>query len=168
MSTYSQIYIQIVFAVQDRNSLIKAEWEERLHQYITGFIRNNNQKPIAINGTSNHIHILIGMSPTCCLSDLVRELKKASNSFINENRFSRYRFRWQEGFGAFSYSRSQINNVFNYIMNQKQHHLKKTLKDEFMGFLEEYEIEYDKKYLPAFSDLEDDDSTSDAGGITAL
>jgi REP element-mobilizing transposase RayT len=152
MSTYSQIYIQIVFAVQNRECVIKPEWEERLHQYITGFITNNQQKLIAINGTTNHIHILIGMTPSCCLSDLVRELKKASNSFINENKLCSSIFRWQEGFGAFSYSRSQVDNVVKYIMNQKEHHAKKTFKDEFLEFLQKFEIMYDQKYLPDWED----------------
>jgi REP element-mobilizing transposase RayT len=148
MSTYSQIYIQIVFAVQGRESFIKPVWEERLHKYIAGFISNQQQKLIAINGTPNHIHILIGMTPTCCLSDLVRELKKASNSFINENNLCSYIFHWQEGFGAFSYSRSQIDNVVRYIRDQKKHHAKKTFKDEFLEFLQKYEVTYDEKYLP--------------------
>lgn len=152
MSTYSQIYIQIVFAVQGRESFIKPEWEERLHQYIAGFIRNKQQKLIAVNGTPNHIHILIGMTPTCCLSDLIRELKKASNSFINGNKLCSYIFRWQEGFGAFSYSRSQIDNVVKYIIKQKEHHAKKTFKDEFLEFLQKFEIMYDEKYLPDWED----------------
>lgn len=152
MSTYSQIYIQIVFAVQGRESFIKPEWEERLLQYIAGFIRNKQQKLIAINGTSNHIHILLGMTPTCCLSDLVREMKKASNSFINENKLCSYIFRWQEGFGAFSYSRSQIENVVKYIMGQKEHHAKKTFRDEFLEFLQKFEIMYDEKCIPNWED----------------
>jgi REP element-mobilizing transposase RayT len=152
MSTYSQIYIQIVFAVQGRESFIKPEWEERLHQYIAGFIRNKQQTLIAINGTSNHIHILIGMTPTCCLSDFIRELKKASNSFVNENKLCKYIFRWQEGYGAFSYSRSQVDNVVKYIVNQKEHHAKKTFKDEFLEFLQKFEIMYDEKYLPKWED----------------
>ena len=150
MSTYSQIYVQIVFSVQGRESLIKPQWEDRLHKYIAGFIRNKQQKLIAINGTEDHLHILIGLSPTCCLSDLVRELKKSSNSFINENRFCRYVFRWQEGFGAFSYSRSQIDNVVRYIMNQKEHHARQSYLDEYIEFLKKYDINFEEKYLPKF------------------
>lgn len=152
MSTYSQIYIQIVFAVKGRESFIKPEFEERLHQYISGFVRNKQQKLIAINGIATHIHILIGMTPSCCISDLVRELKKASNNFVNENRLCRYIFRWQEGFGAFSYSRSQLDSVIKYIINQKTHHAKKTFKDEFLEFLKEFKVEYDEKYLPQFDE----------------
>jgi REP element-mobilizing transposase RayT len=150
MSTYSQIYVQIVFSVQGRESFIKPEWEDRLHKYIAGFIRNKQQKLIAINGTEDHLHILIGLSPTCCLSDLVRELKKSSNSFINENRLCRYVFRWQEGFGAFSYSRSQIDNVVRYIMNQKKHHARQSYLDEYIGFLKKFDINFEEKYLPKF------------------
>jgi REP element-mobilizing transposase RayT len=150
MSTYSQIYIQIVFAVRGRVNIISPEWEEELHKYISGFIRNKNQKLLAINGTTNHLHIFIGMKASCCLSDLVRELKKASNSFIKEKRLCKYDFSWQEGFGAFSYSRSHVDNVINYIKNQKEHHKKQTLKNEFLHYLSEYDVEYDKKYLPDF------------------
>lgn len=152
MSTYSQIYIQIVFAVRGRDNNINPEWEDRLHKYISGFIRNNKQKLLAINGTSNHLHILIGMLPSCCLSDFVRELKKSSNIFINENKLCKCRFNWQEGFGAFSYSRSQIDNVIKYILNQKTHHMKQTFKEEFMDYLKEYEIDHDERFLPDFYD----------------
>ncbi|WPR72380.1 IS200/IS605 family transposase [Flavobacterium sp. NG2] len=103
MSTYSQIYIQIVFAVKNREAQITHEWEEELYKYITGIVQNKGQKIVAINGMPDHIHIFIGMKPSCCLSDLVREIKKSSNSFINEKGFCKYKFEWQEGFGAFSY-----------------------------------------------------------------
>jgi len=152
MSTYSQIYIQIVFAVQGRSNSIKPAWEEKLHKYISGYIRNSQQKLLAINGTTNHIHILIGMTPSCCLSDFVRELKKTSNSFINNNRLCSVRFKWQEGFGAFSYSRAEIDHVIKYILNQKEHHTKKSFRDEFLEYLKEYEIDHDEKYLPDFVD----------------
>jgi putative transposase len=147
MSTYSQIYIQIVFAVKNRDSLIDISWEERLYQYITGIVQNKNQKMIAINGMPNHIHIFIGLKPNCCLSDLVREIKKSSNEFIAENKFTPHKFNWQEGYGAFSYSHSQIDNVFKYVMNQKEHHKKVTFKDEYIDFLKKFEITYDEKYL---------------------
>ncbi len=150
MSTYSQIYVQIVFSVQGRESFIKPEWEDRLHKYIAGFIRKQQQKLIAINGTEDHLHIFIGLSPTCCLSDFVRELKKSSNGFINENRLCSYVFRWQEGFGAFSYSRSQIDNVVRYIMNQKEHHARQSYLDEYIEFLKKFDINFEEKYLPKF------------------
>lgn len=146
-SSFSQIYIQIVFAVKNRDALIDNSWEERLYQYITGIVQNKGQKMIAINGISNHIHIFIGIKPNCCLSDLVREIKKSSNEFINENKLSKHKFNWQEGFGAFSYSHSQIDSVYKYVMNQKEHHQKITFKDEYVSFLKKFEIEFDEKYL---------------------
>ncbi len=146
-NTYSQIYIQIVFAVKNRNALIRSSWEEKLFQYITGIIKNKEQKLIAINGVTDHIHIFIGLKPNCCLSDLVREIKKASTVFINDNKLSKYKFNWQAGFGAFSYSKSHIDAVYNYIMNQKNHHKKKTFKDEYLDFLKKYDIPYEEKYL---------------------
>lgn len=145
--TFSQIYIQIVFAVQNREALIHVDWEERLYQYITGIVKNKDQKMLAINGISNHIHFFIGMKPSCCLSDLVREVKKSSNDFIKENNFTKFKFNWQEGYGAFSYSNSQINNVVNYIMNQKEHHKRQVFRDEYISFLKEFNVEHDEKYL---------------------
>lgn len=147
MSTYSQIYIQTIFAVKGRDGLIQPKWEERLYKYITGIVQNKGQKMLAINGIPNHIHFLIGMKPSCCLSDLVREVKKSSNEFINDNKLSKFKFNWQEGFGAFSYSHSQLDKVIAYIMNQKEHHKKKTFKEEYTDFLKQFNIEYDEQYL---------------------
>jgi len=147
MSNYSQIIIQIVFAVRGRQSLIKPDWEERLYQYISGIVRGKNQKLLAINGTENHIHILVGLEPSCCLSDLVREIKKASNEFINTNRLSPYKFSWQEGFGAFSYSKRDMGNVISYIDNQKQHHKSQNFKTEYVGMLKSNAVKYDDRYL---------------------
>jgi len=146
-NTYSQIYVQVVFAVKNRNALIRSSWEEKLFQYITGIIKNKDQKLIAINGVSDHIHLFIGLKPSCCLSDLVREIKKASTIFINDNKLSKYKFNWQAGFGAFSYSKSHIDTVYNYIMNQKTHHKKKSFKEEYLDFLKKYDIPYEEKYL---------------------
>jgi REP element-mobilizing transposase RayT len=148
MSTYSQIYIHVIFAVRSRESLIQPQWEERLYKYITGIVKNKEQKMLAIKGISDHIHFLIGMKPSCCLSDLVREIKKSSNDFIKENRFTKFKFNWQEGFGAFSYSHSQLNNVIHYIMNQKDHHKKSTFREEYIGFLKKFHVEYDERYIP--------------------
>jgi len=147
MSTYSQIYIQVVFAVKHREALIDASWEERLYQYITGIVQNKGQKMLAINGMPDHIHFFIGMKPSCCLSDLVREVKKASNEMINENKLSRSKFNWQEGYGAFSYNHSQIDNVVKYILNQKEHHKKFVFQEEYTDFLKKMEIQYDEKFL---------------------
>ena len=145
--SYSQLYIQIVFAVKHRDALIDVSWEEQLYQYITGIVQNKDQKMIAINGVSNHIHLFIGMKPNCCLSDLVREIKKSSNDFINQKKFTRNKFSWQEGFGAFSYSFSQIDTVSTYVMNQKERHRHKTFKEEYIQFLEKFQIEYNERYL---------------------
>jgi len=147
MSTYSQIYIQVVFAVRGRESLIHPNWEERLYQYITGIVQNKGQKMLAINGMPDHIHFLIGMKPSCCLSELVREVKKSSNAFIKEEKLTPFQFHWQEGFGAFSYSHSHLDNVIRYIMNQKEHHRTKTFREEYMSFLEKFNVEYNEKYL---------------------
>lgn len=145
--TFSQIYIQVVFAVQNRECMIQSSWEEELYKYISGIVRNKEQKMLAINGMPNHIHLFIGMKPSCCLSDLVREVKKSSNEFINEKKFSKFKFNWQEGYGAFSYSHSQIDSVVKYIMNQKEHHRKKTFHEEYLDFLKKFEIEFKDEYL---------------------
>lgn len=145
--TFSQIYIQIVFAVEHRNNLISFEWETDLYKYITGIVQNKGQKILAINGMPDHIHIFIGMKPSCCLSDLVREIKKSSNDFIKEKKFSNYKFNWQEGYGAFSYSHSAIDNVVKYVMNQKEHHKKQTFKEEYVDFLNKFQIEFKDEYL---------------------
>lgn len=147
MSTFSQIYIQIVFAVKGRESLIRQDWEERLYQYITGIVQKKEQKMLAIHGMPDHIHFLIGMKPTCSLSDLVREVKKASTVFIKENNLSKFKFNWQEGYGAFSYNHSQLDDVIKYIMNQKEHHKKQTFKEEYISFLKKFAIEYKPEYL---------------------
>ena len=145
--TFTQIYIQVIFAVQNRKALIQPAWEEELYKYITGVVQNKGQKMLAINGIHNHIHFFIGMKPTCCLSDLVREIKKSSNVFINEKKFTPFKFQWQEGFGAFSYSHSQLTDVIQYIANQKIHHKKRSFKEEYEAFLKAFEIEFRDEYL---------------------
>ncbi|MGY6743723.1 MAG: IS200/IS605 family transposase [Cecembia sp.] len=151
--TFSQIYIQLVFAVQGRNSLIQKSWEDELYKYIIGIIQNKDQKLLAINGMPDHIHILIGLKPSCCLSDLVMEVKKASNKFINEKKFCPYQFKWQDGYGAFSYSHSALDRVIAYVKNQKEHHKKKTFKQEYKEFLKKFQIEHKDEYL--FNWIED-------------
>lgn len=145
--TFSQIYIQVVFAVQNRDCMIHSSWEEELYKYISGIVRNKEQKMLAINGMQDHIHFFIGMKPSCCLSDLVREVKKSSTDFIKEKKFSKFKFNWQEGYGAFSYSHSQIDLVIKYIINQKEHHKKQTFKEEYLDFLKMFEIEFKDEYL---------------------
>ncbi|AXJ00537.1 REP element-mobilizing transposase RayT [Cyclonatronum proteinivorum] len=145
--TFSQIYIQVVFAVKGRQSLIHTSWEEELYKYINGIITNKEQKLLAINGMPDHVHFLIGMRPSCCLSDLVREIKKSSTAFVNEKKFCKHKFQWQQGYGAFSYSHSALDKVISYIQNQKKHHSKRTFQDEYKAFLTSYQIEYKDEYL---------------------
>ena len=146
-NTFTQIYIQIVFAVKGRENLIAQSWKDDLHKYIAGIIKGKNQKSIIVNGMPDHIHAFVGLTPTMAISDLVRDIKNNSTNFINDNRFVRGKFLWQGGFGAFSYSHSQIERVYNYILNQEKHHRKKTFKEEYLGFLKKYEIEFNEKYL---------------------
>ncbi len=132
-NTFSQIYIQTVFAVSNRESLIKPEFKEELYKYISGIVRNQGQKLISINGMSDHVHILIGLRPAMALADLVREIKADSTNFINENRWVRGRFNWQEGYSAFSYGHSQLDTIIRYIQNQEKHHSRRSFKDEYPG-----------------------------------
>ena len=146
-STFSQIYIHNVMAVRGRESLIQHSWEEDLYKYISGVVKHKGQKMIAINGMPDHIHFLIGMRPSCCLSDLIREIKKSSNEYINENKLSHFKFQWQEGFGAFSYGHSSLDHVIAYIHKQKEHHKKKTFKTEYKEILESFQLEYKDEFL---------------------
>ncbi|MDZ7355736.1 MAG: IS200/IS605 family transposase, partial [candidate division KSB1 bacterium] len=134
-NTYTQIYIHVVFAVQGRQNLLQPEHKEELHKYITGIVRNRGQKLIAINSMPDHVHLLIGLKPSIALSDLVRDIKAASSGFINEKKWVRGRFNWQEGFGAFSYSHSQVDRVVKYINTQEQHHTRKSFKAEYLELL---------------------------------
>jgi len=145
--TFSQVYIQVVFAVKGRENLIDKNWREELHKYIAGVIKGKDQKPIIVNGVADHIHAFIGSRPSMPISDVVREIKNNSTNFINERGFVRGRFSWQEGYGAFSYGHSQIEKVYNYILNQEEHHKKTTFREEYMGLLRKFEIDFDEKYL---------------------
>lgn len=146
-NTYSQIYIQIVFAVKGRQNLISKGNREELHKYITGIVTKREQKMLAIFAMPDHVHILVGIKPTIAISDLVRDIKAGSSGFINENKWVGGKFNWQEGFGCFSYSKSHLDNVVKYILNQEEHHHNKTFKEEYLDFLQKFEIEYDEKYL---------------------
>ncbi|MFA6249724.1 MAG: IS200/IS605 family transposase [Mucilaginibacter sp.] len=146
-NTYTQIHIQCVIAVKFRQALIQPDFKERLHQYITGIIRNNGHKLIAINGMSDHLHIFFGLRPDQSLSDLMRIVKGESSEWINKEKLTPAKFRWQEGYGAFSYSRSQIKAVAEYIANQEEHHRKLTFLEEYKNFLEKFEVEHDEKYI---------------------
>ncbi|MFN5217628.1 MAG: IS200/IS605 family transposase [Sphingomonadales bacterium] len=145
--SYSQLYIQLIFVVKRRENLIAEIWEEELFKYINGILVAKGQKLMAINGVANHIHLLIGMKPSCRLSDLVKEIKFSSGGFINDKKFLKKQFFWQEGSGAFSYSKSAINDVINYIKNQKEHHRKTTFEAEYREFLKKFDVEYQEKYF---------------------
>lgn len=146
-NTYTQIHLQFVFAVKYRDGLIHASFKEELYKYISGIIQNYNHKVLAINGMSDHIHILIGMRPTQSISDLMQDIKGSSSKWINEKKFLKVKFEWQEGYGAFSYSKSNVQTVINYIKNQETHHKTKTFREEYLKFLEAFEIEFDEKYI---------------------
>ena len=145
--TFSQIYIQVVFAVKGRENLIRDHWKDELYKYMAGIIKGKEQKSIIVNGMPDHIHAFIGLRPAMTISDLVRDIKNNSSNFINDKKFVRGRFSWQEGYGVFSYSHSHIERVYNYILNQEAHHKKKTFKVEYLDLLKKFEIEYNEKYL---------------------
>ncbi|HUL43743.1 MAG TPA: IS200/IS605 family transposase [Bacteroidota bacterium] len=146
-NTYTQIYIHVVFSVQGRQHLISNDHKEELYKYITGIVRNKQQKLIAIGGMSDHLHILVGMKPSTALSDLVRDIKNNSSAFVNEKRWINKKFRWQEGFGAFSYSHSQIEKVVGYIRDQEKHHARKSFGEEYVLMLKKFNVGYVDKYL---------------------
>jgi REP element-mobilizing transposase RayT len=146
-NTYTQIYIHYVFAVQNRRGLIQNRWRDDLYKYMTGAITNKGHKLLQIGGMPDHIHALVSMSPKQSPSDLMADVKRSSSLWINENHFVMGKFSWQEGFGAFSYGKSQIPNVANYIANQEKHHKKRTLMEEHVEFLKLFEIEYDERYV---------------------
>lgn len=146
-NTFYQNYAQIVFSPKGRENLILPSFEERIYQYITGIIKNNDQKLNTINGMPDHIHVFIGFKPTIAIANLVRDIKANSSKFINEEHFLRGKFAWQDGYGCFTYAHSQLDVVAKYVMNQKEHHKTKTFREEYLSFLEKFAIPYDEKYL---------------------
>ncbi len=146
-NTYTQIHIQVVFSVQNRISLIQDSWKDELFKYITGIIKNNGHKPLSINGMPDHIHILIGLRPAQSLSELLQDIKGSSSKWINNKKLIQGRFSWQEGYGAFSYKKSDLPAVINYINNQESHHRKTTFKEEYIKLLKEFEIDYNENYI---------------------
>lgn len=151
-NTYTQIHIQLVFAVKYRKALIEKQWNEILHKYITGIVQNHSHKMIAINSMPDHIHLLFGFRPTQALSDLVRMIKSDSSEWINNQPFTGTKFQWQPGYGAFSYCHSQIHDVANYIEQQEAHHAKKSFREEYETLLKDFEIDYDARFM--FTDPE--------------
>ena len=146
-NTYTQIYLQLVFAVQDRGSLIQSDWKDELYKYITGIVQNNKHKLIAINGMPNHLHVFVGYKPHQLIPDLLQDIKGSSSGWINSRNLVKGKFRWQEGYGAFSYSHSHIDNVVKYIMNQEKHHKKRTFGEEYIELLKKFNVVYDEKYI---------------------
>ncbi len=147
INTYSQIYIQAVFAVKGRENLIGKSWKDDLHKYTAGIIKAKTQKSIIVNGMADHIHVFFSLRPASNISDIIRDIKSSSTNFINENKFIKSKFSWQEGYGAFSYSHSHISKVYEYILNQEEHHKKKSFKEEYIGLLKKFEVEYNEKHL---------------------
>lgn len=151
-NTYTQIHLQFVFAVKYRAAVIQDSWRERLHQYMTGIIQANKHKMLQINSMPDHVHILIGMRPQQSIAELMMITKSETSKWIKEQGFCNTPFAWQEGYGAFSYGKSQVPNVIQYIQNQKEHHKKETFLQEYQRLLKAFEIEYDERYI--FKELE--------------
>jgi putative transposase len=146
-NTYTQIHLQVIFAVKKRTGLIQKEWKDELYKYITGIMQAQDHKLLAINGMPDHLHVFFGMRPIQSLSDLMQDIKQDSSKWINQKKFIKEKFEWQEGFGAFSYSKSQASRVIAYVQNQEVHHRKITFLDEYKKFLEKFGVDYDERYI---------------------
>ncbi|MGE5357333.1 MAG: IS200/IS605 family transposase [Deltaproteobacteria bacterium] len=146
-NTYTQLHIHFVFAVKYRKQIIMNSWKDELYKYITGIIQNNKHKLIIINGMPDHIHILVGLRPDQSISDLMKDVKQFSSKWVNNCKFFDGKFEWQEGYGAFSYSKSNLKNVIKYIENQEKHHNKKTFINEYKEMLEKNEVEFNEEYI---------------------
>ena len=145
--TWTRIYIQIVFSVKGRDKVLAMPWREEVFKYMAGIIREKGHKPIIVNGVADHVHIFVGFNSAFSLSDLVRGIKSNSSKFINDNKWVKGKFQWQQGYGAFSYSHSHMPVVYQYILNQEEHHKSRSFEEEYIEFLKRYEIEYQEKYL---------------------
>lgn len=150
--TFTQIYIQLVFSPKHRDRLLLEHLRPRIFEYLSGITTNLGHKSILINGVSDHVHLFLGLNPKVSISETVKELKRSSSIFINNERFYPGKFEWQEGYGGFSYSKSQVGSVYHYIENQEKHHQKKTFKEEYLAFLNKYEVEFEEQYLFEFFD----------------
>ncbi|MFN5170711.1 MAG: IS200/IS605 family transposase [Cyclobacteriaceae bacterium] len=146
-NTYTQLHVQFVFAVQNRRSLIQPAWEEELFKYMTGIVKNHKHKMIAINGMPDHVHLFVGLHPAQSISDLMQIVKGESSEWINKKGFVSGKFRWQEGYGAFSYGHSQVEQVYRYVMNQKEHHKSRTFQNEYTELLKKFEVLFDERYI---------------------
>ncbi|PKD42485.1 IS200/IS605 family transposase [Rhodohalobacter barkolensis] len=146
-NTYTKIHIHLIFAVQNRQSLIHKKWHSDLFKYISGIVTNHEHKVLQINGVIDHVHILIGLRPTQSLSKLVKYVKQDSSKWINQNGYVNGRFSWQKGYAAFSHSASQVPQVIRYIQNQEVHHKRKSFREEYLDFLDKYEVDFDERYI---------------------
>ena len=151
-NTYHQIYIQTVFAVKYRNAIIEQSWRPKLLGVIGNLINENNCKTIIVNGVNDHVHCFLGLKPVVSVSELMKAVKAKSSKFVNDHKLTRERFEWQEGYGVFSYSQSQVDGVYKYILNQEEHHRKQTFRDEYLSILKDFKIAYDEQYI--FQELE--------------
>jgi len=154
-NTYTQCYVHLVFSPKNRDALINKTWKHELEKYITGIIQNRRHKLLAIGSMTDHIHILIGYNVSDLIPDLVEEIKTSTNSWIKEKQLSKFKFDWQRGYGAFTHSRMQIDTVIKYILNQEQHHQRKSFKIEYLDMLTKNGVEYKDEYLFDFFENQD-------------
>ena len=152
-NTYTQLYIHLVFAVKNRDAVIKKDWKDGLEKYITGIIQNHKHKLLAIGTMPDHIHIFIGYNVNHLIPDMVEDIKTSSNAWIKTNRLTKCKFEWQKGYGAFSHSRSQLDTVIKYVLSQEQHHKKKPFRTEYLEMLSKNEIAFKEEYV--FDFIED-------------
>lgn len=150
-NTYHQVYLQFVFAVKYREAIIEKSWRPTLQGVIGNLINETGCKTILVNGIEDHIHCFAELKPSVSCSELMKSVKAKSSKYINDHQLTKHRFEWQEGFGVFSYGHSQINRVYNYIANQEKHHEKQTFREEYLEFLDKFEVPYDMRYV--FEDL---------------
>ncbi len=153
-NTYTQIYLQFVLVVKNRKSLIQPDWEPNLHKYITRIVEKKNHKMIAINGMPDHLHMFVGYQPAESISEFMKVVKGESSKWIEEEGFVKGKFNWQIGYGAFSYSRSHIDRVYKYIMNQKEHHQKRSFRDEYVAMLKKHNVDYDERFIFKTMDID--------------
>jgi len=151
-NTYTQCYFHLVFSVKNRDSLIRKAWKDELERYITGIVQNHRHKMLAVGTMPDHVHIMIGYNVNQLIPDLVEEIKTSTNAFIKEKRLSRYRFEWQKGYGAFTHSHSQIDNVVKYILSQEEHHKRRSFREEYLEILEKNEVQFKDEYVFEFFD----------------
>jgi putative transposase len=150
--TFTQLYVHFVFAVKNRDAVLNKNIRERVFEYMSGIVREINHKSLIIGGVSDHVHVFVGINPVKSIADTARDLKRSSSLFINKEKLCLGHFEWQDGYGAFTYSRSQIKDVYEYIKNQEEHHRKKTFQSEYIDFLKKFEVDYDERFLFEFLD----------------